>query len=516
MLSEDASQAEDSGEDRKKRRPKICRIYNEDIVEERQYTMAELMSMFDATEKNIGHWIAYHGLEHTTAYTAPTDSVVRGKRVRKRIVVLGTSLLKFGAEHPTILQCHSEYSRLAEEVRAGIIARARDLIANPQNNIRFRSDVYKRITAETHLRSHTVRHVLKSHDSTHSDEAVFPLLPPNTIAELEEAKWAERSVKEVAERLSVPLSQVRLAITAHRVKLIRHMKLDHMASEEFSAQNAEKKIMREKVIVENHECPDYLQNHPTIFLRDMGRDEKIVILTKNQEQALFRQYNYCKYSASMLRESLHQGKCTWKVLEKIEKLHEKANTIKNQLMRSNLRLVVSCAKHFVTKKHSLEERYSDGVQSLKKAIDRFDYTLGNKFSTYAKQAIMKNFRKDISKAEHKKSKYQAGDPEKKLANVEYTGDQNPERREANQPKMQILMEKSLEKLDEQYAKILRMRFGIGEWEDNPMTLRQIGINLKRSREGVRQIEARALTELREVLLHAENQEEVDDIVGDIN
>ena len=45
------------------------------------------------------------------------------------------------------------------------------------------------------------------------------------------------------------------------------------------------------------------------------------------------------------------------------------------------------------------EMVSDGNMSLIRAIEKFDYTKGNKFSTYATWAIMKNFARSIP-AEH--------------------------------------------------------------------------------------------------------------------
>ena len=66
--------------------------------------------------------------------------------------------------------------------------------------------------------------------------------------------------------------------------------------------------------------------------------------------------------------------------------------MKNQIIRSNLRLVVSIAKRHVGPSNNFFELVSDGNMSLIRAVEKFDYSRGNKFSTYASWAIMKNLR----------------------------------------------------------------------------------------------------------------------------
>lgn len=55
----------------------------------------------------------------------------------------------------------------------------------------------------------------------------------------------------------------------------------------------------------------------------------------------------------------------------------------NQLMTSNLRLVTAIAKKYLNRGLELEDLLQEGSLGLMKAIHKFDYQLGNKFSTYA-------------------------------------------------------------------------------------------------------------------------------------
>lgn len=77
----------------------------------------------------------------------------------------------------------------------------------------------------------------------------------------------------------------------------------------------------------------------------------------------------------------------------IFEIESEIDCIKNKIVVSNLRLVVSVAKRFQNKYISLIDLINEGNIGLLEAIDKFDYRKGNKFSTYAlywiKQAITK-------------------------------------------------------------------------------------------------------------------------------
>ena len=78
-------------------------------------------------------------------------------------------------------------------------------------------------------------------------------------------------------------------------------------------------------------------------------------------------------------------------MEKIEDLYRQALEVKNAIVRANLRLVVAIAKKYVGSQEGLFDLVSEGNMSLLRAVEKFDYTRGNKFSTYATWAIKKNY-----------------------------------------------------------------------------------------------------------------------------
>src|SRR5262249_20060827 len=115
------------------------------------------------------------------------------------------------------------------------------------------------------------------------------------------------------------------------------------------------------------------------------------LLSREQEIHLFRKMNYQKYRASKLRESLDPTRAKAADLDEIERLQKEALDAKNQIIRANLRLVVSIAKKHVGSSNDFFELVSDGNMSLIRAVEKFDQARGFKFSTYASWAIMNNF-----------------------------------------------------------------------------------------------------------------------------
>src|SRR5581483_3907336 len=119
------------------------------------------------------------------------------------------------------------------------------------------------------------------------------------------------------------------------------------------------------------------------------------LLTREQEAHLFRKMNYLKYRASKVREQIDPARARTADLDEVERLQEEALAVKNQIIRANLRLVVSIAKRHVGPSNNFFELVSDGNMSLIRAVEKFDFSRGNKFSTYASWAIMKNFARTI-------------------------------------------------------------------------------------------------------------------------
>jgi RNA polymerase primary sigma factor len=217
------------------------------------------------------------------------------------------------------------------------------------------------------------------------------------------------------------------------------------------------------------------------------------LLTREQEAHLFRKYNYLKYRADKLRKELDPAQPKSSLMDEIESLHQQAVATKNEIARANLRLVVSIAKRHVTPDQNFFELVSDGNMSLLRAVEKFDFARGFKFSTYASWAIMKNFARTIPGEFKHRDRYRTSQDELFAATPEYRADHLFE--EGAQQTREAQVEKILRRLDEREQKIIMGRFGLERGQE-PQTLKEVGASLGVTKERIRQIEARALSKLR--------------------
>ncbi len=274
-----------------------------------------------------------------------------------------------------------------------------------------------------------------------------------------------------------------------RAARLLELPLEYIASPEFDEKGIEKRILGAVPAAPNARRVRAPEGLPAY----LGSLYEVPLLTKEQEQHLFRQYNFLKRRASKLRERLDMARPNAALVEKIEAVYRQAVEAKNQIIQANLRLVVSIARKYAHGPSDLFELISSGNMSLLRAVEKFNYSLGFKFSTYATWAIRRNFAHDYVVGNRYHERFRSGQELQLEWAADLRTDSEEQERQQGQAAMQV--GQILDCLSDRERDIVTRRFGL-DGASEGKTLQEVGIDLGVSKERIRQLEARALDKLR--------------------
>lgn len=222
---------------------------------------------------------------------------------------------------------------------------------------------------------------------------------------------------------------------------------------------------------------------------------EVPLLSAAQERHYFRKMNYLKHRAARLRNRLKVARVTAADLDRLEDLLRQADEVKNVLIRSNLRLVVSVVRKFVRANLDFSELISEGNLSLMRAIENFDFSRGFKFSTYGVWAVRNNLSRSLSSEHSHRERFRTGAETIFGGSADRRSDGH--REELLQAQRRETVNHILGQLSERERAILTCRFGLMQGTE-PQTLEQVGARQGVSKERVRQLEKRAISKLREL------------------
>jgi len=411
---------------------------------------------------------------------------------RTRVGFLRSSIDRFINEHGNEIERGARFTQLSEAEKLEIVLKAQRLARHGA----CPSEVGKRLSRSFNRSPETIRYTLKQHDEDHPERAIFPKASTPLTTERKHEIYQKfaggMSVDALAQEYCRTRTSVYRIVSEIRTDLLMQSPVDYMDSPEFHRPNAEQVILGP---------PPHLDKKTGTVKAPPGLPPYLAslyavpLLTREEEGYYFRKMNYLKFKASQLQKRLADRRPRTKELDEIELLIEKAVEVKNFLIRSNLRLVVSIAKRHMKPTTNFFEMVSDGNMSLIRAIEKFDYTKGNKFSTYASWAIMKNYARSIP-AEHKlMDRYRTGTDEVFQFSEDGRGSQFAEEA-INFRQHQIILD-ILDNLDERERAIIMHRYGL-ERGSEPETLEQVGTRFNVTKERIRQIESRAMQKIRRI------------------
>ncbi len=446
---------------------------------ERVLTVEELSKLFKVSTKTISRWRQQGLVSRRFVFDG-----------RKRVGFLQSSVEQFVAKNQERVRRGARFSQLTDEERGEIVERARRL-ANAGGGL---SDVTKRIAKHMGRSVETVRYTLKHFDRENPTLAIFPHAG-GPLSEEDKKKIYQQHrrgapIETLAQRYHRTKTSMYRVINEMRARRVMELPLDYIPNTVFGRSSMEKAMLAEMPALETPAKKTRLPSGLPPYLASLY---EVPLLTREQEAHLFRKFNFLKYKAAKLRKRLDPARAKSSQMDQIEALYEQAVTVKNQIVRANLRLVVSIAKRHVGQWDNFFELVSDGNMSLIRAVEKFDYARGNKFSTYASWAIMKNFARTIPDEHRQHDRFRTSHSEMFAATEEYRSDQYEQESAQHQRETQI--GKILNRLDEREQKIIISRFGLDHSQE-PQTLKEVGAVMGVTKERVRQIEARALDKLR--------------------
>lgn len=446
-------------------------------------TLEEISKQFNVSTKTISRW---------------RERGLVGKRVlcngRWHLGYSASMIERFLSTNRDRVEKSSRFSQLTDEEKEEILRRAKRLSRVGMGTL---TEVSRRIARRLGRSPETVRYTIKNYDREHPEQALFPEVTGPLSEETKDVIYNSFrrgiTVEKLADRFHRTRNSIYRIVNEVRAQRLLEQPLEVVYHPSFDDAS-----LAETILAPMPDADDYeMERRQMKVPKDVPPEEAHLyqepLLSREQEAHLFRQMNYLKHQAAQLRAKLDPRSVRIQEIEAIEELQRKATAVKDRLIRCNLRLVRSVAKKHVDQAENYHELVSDGNMSLIRAVDKFDYSRGNKFSTYGTWAIMKNFARSVPLERTRRERYQSG----KEDFFDLAADNRSNEQEVliSHEQSRDKVKRLLEQLDDpRERQIIRMRYGLDNFPEH-MTLEEIGKPLGITKERVRQLHVRAMKRL---------------------
>jgi RNA polymerase primary sigma factor len=178
-----------------------------------------------------------------------------------------------------------------------------------------------------------------------------------------------RSVFPEIEEDPEQIADLRRLLAEMRIKIVNNGATPPRPAEEIESEEPD---LHEAV-----ELPAEIGSDPVrMYLREIGR---VALLNGTEESYL----SALMHKGELARKALERAKLSPKTRLRLKAQIDAAEGARQRLAEANLRLVVSVAKRYIGRGMSFLDLIQEGNIGLLRAVERFDYSKGYKFSTYA-------------------------------------------------------------------------------------------------------------------------------------
>tara|TARA_R110002167_G_scaffold24964_2_gene87136 strand:+ start:1537 stop:3006 length:1470 start_codon:yes stop_codon:yes gene_type:complete len=462
------------------------------------YSIKEAAQILNVSTKTISRW-RKQGL--------PSLKLV-GEDGRKRIVIKVNDIKLFRISYAAKTEKGSKFSHLTPDEKEELIQEVKSLISLGV----CPSEVTKSAAKSFNRSVETVRYIIKEHDMLNINNKLFhKISDPLSLDEREAVfnLWLSgQTEEEISNAYCRSRSLVKDTLAERRINRLADI-ISPLRDKTVSITEGSFCVMREDFVwyedFENLKESDILRDIEVEAVKNTTKVEDFylnnlymtALLNEKDTFHLFRKYNFLKWKIhTSIQDICADGyeRSTNSDISKLERLAEESMETKRLLVSSNLRLVVSLAK----KQKDYGEFFSlvsDGNMSLIRAIDKYDFTIGTKFSTYATAAISKNFSRTIPKEIKLRERFKPTSEEMFNSTPDERGDILEIN--AHQEDITNKVRKLTGTLDSRESRIISLRFGL-DYTKEPMTLKEIGLEVGLTKERVRQIAETAISKMNRV------------------